>query len=175
MKVIEKETVFSNSWLKVVAKIVDRQDVGGAFYSLEMPDYVTVIAVTSEEKLVLVEQFRPAVETSVLEFPSGHVDAGETPEQAAIRELKEETGFTANNLSFLGKYWSDTGRNGNRLWCYLALNTVQDPSWKQTEELVKPVLLTKQAFIDHINQSKFNHALNLTAVAAAQLKHGLFV
>ena len=65
------------------------------FYMLELPDYVSVIALTPARELLLVRQHRPVVGRETLELPSGHVDPGERPEDAARRELLEETGFDA--------------------------------------------------------------------------------
>jgi ADP-ribose pyrophosphatase len=65
-----------------------------------------------------------------LEIPSGHVDPGQTPEQAARAELLEETGHEANKLEFLANVSPDTGRLSNRLWCFFAGNVVptRDPA-----------------------------------------------
>src|SRR5213079_2244404 len=72
-------------------------------------------AVTPNGTFPLVRQFRPALEEFTLELPSGHVDLGESPEQAARKELREETGFVANELILLGSLSPDTGRLSNPL------------------------------------------------------------
>src|SRR5439155_1518885 len=63
---------------------------------------------------------RPVMGHVVVELPSGHVDPGETPEQAARRELKEETGMIATEMELLGVLAPDVGRLTNRMWCYFA-------------------------------------------------------
>jgi len=68
----------------------------------------------------LVKQYRAAVDRITTELPSGRVDPGETPEAAALRELEEETGYTADNLLLAGVLAPDTGRMCNRMWCYYA-------------------------------------------------------
>lgn len=57
-----------------------------------------------KQETILVEQFRPPVGTFTMEFPAGLIDAGETPEQAALRELKEETGFIGTSCATLPKF-----------------------------------------------------------------------
>ena len=87
---------------------------------LQTKDYVSVVAVTEDGRLLLVRQFRPAVGRMTLELPSGHVEPGETPEQAARKELLEETGYLADTFTLLGNLSPDTGRLGNRMWCFFA-------------------------------------------------------
>ena len=66
-------------------------------------DFVSVAAVTREGELILVKQFRPGPEAVLFSFPEGYIDSGETPERAAARELLEETGYEAEEITFLKK------------------------------------------------------------------------
>src|SRR5207302_164850 len=99
-------------------------------YSIGTRDYVSVLAVTRDGTFPLVRQFRPAVEMITLELPGGHVDEGETPEQAARKELREETGFVANELILLGAFSPDTGRLSNRMWCFFGPQVEQNSTAK---------------------------------------------
>lgn len=67
----------------------------GLFYYLDGGDWVNVVAVTEDEQVVCIEQFRHGRKEITLEIPGGMVDPGETPLQAGVRELAEETGFTS--------------------------------------------------------------------------------
>ncbi len=111
---------FSTPWFEIVAKQFENDDA--PHYSLRTKDYVSVVALSCEGRLVLVRQFRPAVGRMTLELPSGHVEDGESPEHAARRELLEETGHAAETFQFLGNLSPDTGRLGNRMWCFFAAN-----------------------------------------------------
>lgn len=68
---------------------------------------VGVIALTSDNKAILTMQFRPGPGRTLFELPGGYLDGGETPEQCARRELKEETGYEASELQFVGKTYAD--------------------------------------------------------------------
>src|SRR5580693_5017262 len=66
------------------------------YYVRESHGFAMVFALTPERNVVLIEEYRYAVDAVLLEFPAGTIDAGETPLAAAQRELREETGCTAS-------------------------------------------------------------------------------
>lgn len=86
--------------LDEVTRSEEGTDREGQFFVLKAQDWINVIAITSDNRLVLVEQFRHGTNEFELEIVGGMVDRGESPLDAALRELKEETGFepTANSI-----------------------------------------------------------------------------
>lgn len=81
---------------------------------------VGIIPVTKDGKIPMVRQFRKAVEAVVLEIPAGKMEAGEEPAVTAARELKEETGYTAENLKHLSSFYTSIGFSNELLHVYLA-------------------------------------------------------
>lgn len=155
-------------WFSVISKKVPGEQE--PYYSLRMPDYVSVVAVTTKHEIVLVRQYRPAVEAFTLELPSGHVDDGQTPEESARRELREETGFTSSAWEFLGTLLSDTGRNENRTWCYLA-SAVSPPAQDWAPETgVETIVSPIEEVHDLILRGEFSHAINLAALLLATVR-----
>ena len=73
------------------------------FSLIEAVDWVNVIALTPDQQVVLIRQFRVGANEVCLEIPGGMVDPGETPAEAAARELAEETGYTAPRWHQLGR------------------------------------------------------------------------
>lgn len=92
------------------------------FFVVEAPDWVNVIALTKEKRIVLIEQYRQGTEEITLEIPGGMIDAGEEPEAAARRELAEETGYESKEFVLLGKSRPNPAIQSNWMYHYLALD-----------------------------------------------------
>ena len=88
----------------------------GTFDVLETSDWVNVVALTTDQKVLMVQQFRFGIEEITLEFPAGKVDPGEKPEQTALRELREETGGISEKIFFSGKTQANPAFLNN--YCY---------------------------------------------------------
>lgn len=168
-QIIQRSVVFATPWFRVIAKKVKAQE--NPYYSLEMLDYVSIVAVTGDDEIVLVRQYRPVVERYTLELPSGHVETNETPEQAARRELLEETGFCADRWELLGDLAPDTGRLGNRLWCFFA-SGLQPVSGQPREPGIETICCAKPEFFELIAQAEFDHAHDLAALFLALARRG---
>lgn len=90
------------------------------YVALETPDWVNMVAVTPEGSLVLVRQWRHGTRRFELELPAGMIEPDETPEAAAARELREETGYTAERISRLGEVAPNAAFQTNRCYTVLA-------------------------------------------------------
>ena len=93
------------------------------FYVLDSVNWVNVIAITPDHQLVMIQQYRHGSETVELEIPGGMMDPHETdPVDAAVRELREETGYAGENARVLGKIWSNPAILSNRTYTVLIEN-----------------------------------------------------
>jgi ADP-ribose pyrophosphatase len=93
------------------------------FFVLDSVNWVNVVAVTPDQKLVMVEQYRHGSNTVELEIPGGMMDADETdPIATGVRELREETGYAGQNARELGKIWSNPAILSNRTFTVLIEN-----------------------------------------------------
>jgi ADP-ribose pyrophosphatase len=97
-------------------------DAEHTFFCLESPDWVNVIPLTREDKVVLIHQYRHGAEEITLEIPGGMVDAGETPQEAAVRELAEESGYIPREIVFLGRTRPNPAIQNNWMHHFLALD-----------------------------------------------------
>lgn len=127
-----------------------------------------VIALTRDNKVITAYQFRPGPEKFMYEVPSGAMYADEDPQEAALRELLEETGYESNDVSLLGT--SNRGGYDNNLWYYyLARNCQPTPAGPQldaqeTEQGVDVVLLSIDEFLQRAKQ---NDVSDIAAVLMA--------
>jgi len=114
-KLLNSEYLVDAPWLKVAKETCELPNgkVIDDFYTLWQPDWVLILARTAEGKWVMTEQYRHGTGKIALEFPAGIIDKGETPEQAALRELQEECGYGIEKqcvtLSEASKMRSRTG------------------------------------------------------------------
>ncbi len=90
------------------------------YYVIERPDAAIVFPLTDAGEVVLVRQYRPAIERIELGLPAGLVEEGEEPEKAARRELLEETGYAGGEWEFLGALASSPSLKDNWAHLYLA-------------------------------------------------------
>ncbi|MBN1582758.1 MAG: NUDIX hydrolase [Anaerolineae bacterium] len=133
---------------------------------LESPDWVNVVALTPQEKLVVVQQYRFGSHEITTEIPAGIVEAGETSQEAAARELKEETGYTSTEWAYLGYVKPNPAFLDNRCHHWVARNVVQTspPELDEGENLV-----VKEMSLAEISQEiaagRFRHSLAFTALA----------
>ena len=158
-----RSVVFDSPWCRLVAEGSDSEE---PYYVVELDDYVTVIARTVAGAFVLVRQHRPVTGRESLEFPSGHVDAGETAEQAGRRELLEETGMIAVEMQLLGVLVPDVGRLRNKMWCYFA-GDVASVGASAREEGIEVLEVSEDTLLAMATDGRIEHALNLAVLFLA--------
>lgn len=81
---------------------------------------VGVVAITDEDKIVLVKQYRQAISKEMLEIPAGKLELNEEPRITAIRELKEETGYSTDNLKYITEFYPTPGYCNEKIHVYMA-------------------------------------------------------
>jgi ADP-ribose pyrophosphatase len=131
---------------------------------------VNVVPLTDDGRIILVNQYRHAAQRRFYEFPGGTTEPGteETPENAAQRELREETGYVPGELSYLGHHYPNPGIQNNRMHVYLATGcTLAGKPELDTFEDIEVETVQIQEFIQAVEQGSPMHSLMLASLTLA--------
>ena len=139
-------------------------------FTIQTLDWVHVVALDDEGRLILVRQYRHGPCTFSIELPGGAISKGEDPARAAERELLEETGYAAGRLRPLGSVNPNPAIFGNRCFTYLAsgCRRVAEPELDRGEDL--EVIVADRALVDAwIRDGSIDHALVLAGLCLHDL------
>ena len=152
----------------------NKNTVEGDFLSLEMRSWVNVVARTTDERFVMVRQFRHGTQQMSLETPGGIIDADESPETAALRELREETGYTTDQpLLRLGAADANPALQTNRGFFLLAegcrrMSTQERACYGTRPDSLERIdveLLTRDELASKIHHGLLSHSWVLLSLA----------
>lgn len=169
---IASREVYRNRWMRVRADTVkDASGTTSEYAVVERKNFVLVIPVRSGSVL-LVKQYRYPIDAWTFEFPQGAIDS-ESPEEACLRELREETGAHAASLSPLGRLYEASGYATQACHVYLAnIDVVGEAAPEATEFGMSAHWFSIQAMRDVIRRGEFQDAPSLAAWAMA-CEHGM--
>lgn len=142
-KVLEKKHVYQSEWCGLRRDMVVLPDGKEQEYHVfEIGDAVSIVPVMEDGSIMLVGQYRYPHGKTHWESPAGRINPGEAPADAAVRELREETGCTAKRFVQMPGWYPTNGISAHYAHCFVALGCVQD----QELELDDSEVLTPQAF-----------------------------
>jgi ADP-ribose pyrophosphatase len=168
---ISSRPVLEDRWLRVTADCceIEPGKVVEPFYVVHEKEWVHVYAMNEQSEILTVRQYRYAADAICTELPGGVVDPGEEPQAAAMRELVEETGHTAECWSYVGKLFANPARQTNSIHIYLAerlkLTTEQD---LDESENISWMFQTAAAVEEAIEQGEFSQALHVASLYRVQ-------
>lgn len=132
---------------------------------LESPDAANVVAITKEEQMLFVQQYRFGTDVTTLELPGGIVNPGEDQAVAAQRELQEETGYTGSNWQYLGKIASNPVFMTNYIHHHLAEDVEQTHALHLDEgEALEVVQMSVQEVFQRFREGWFQHPHTVNAL-----------
>ncbi len=121
MKIIKKEKIFSGKLLSIYRRLV--VDNNKNVWERETASYdgsASCIVAVENNEIVMIRQFRPSVEETLIEIPAGRIEEGETPAEAARREFEEETGLIPLNLRKLVEFYPTPGFVDEKLYLFFS-------------------------------------------------------
>ncbi|WHY83666.1 NUDIX hydrolase [Siminovitchia fortis] len=171
-KTVSTETIFEG---KIISVQVDEVELPNGKLSkreiVRHPGAVALIALTDENKIVMVEQYRKPLERSLLEIPAGKLEPGEEPAATAERELEEETGYRAGKMEYISSFYTSPGFADEIIHLYLAtgLEKVENPADGDEDEFVELFELTLEEALECIRNERIYDAKTVFAVQYLQL------
>jgi len=178
-KLLETGYVLDAKWLKVRKEKVELPNgrVLDDFYVVENGELVAILAIDANDEIFLVKQYRHAIKDVTIDFPGGGVEEGESPTDAARRELAEETGMLADNLEKLVIYYPDSGRTACKKHIFLAKNLRKDAggSYKQEDnEDIQLLRMPLKEVLEKMRNGDMKEATLLVGMAAYLSKKEFF-
>lgn len=132
---------------------------------VEHPGAVVMVPITNEGKLILVKQWRRAVQEIILELPAGTLEQGEPPELCAQRELQEEIGFRAKKMTSLGGFYSAPGFCSEYLHLFLAQDLEESALDADGDEAIDLVVVNIDQVWKMIAEGKIRDAKTIAGIA----------
>ncbi|WP_075982209.1 NUDIX hydrolase [Bacillus massilinigeriensis] len=175
-KTMKSEKIFSGN---VVSLQVDEVKLPNGKTSkrelIKHPGAVAILAITDENKIVMVEQYRKALERELVEIPAGKLEKGEEPRICAERELEEETGYECESLEWLISFYTSPGFADEIVHLYLAkgLKQKENAASPDEDEFVQLIELTLDEALQYVKEQKIYDAKTVLAVQYLQLQEAL--
>ncbi|MGE6364635.1 NUDIX domain-containing protein [Bacillus paramycoides] len=172
-RTVKTEPIFDGRVIKV--RVDDVVLPNGEMSKREIvnhPGAVAIIAITDEGKIVLVEQYRKALEKAIVEIPAGKLEPGEKPEVTAVRELEEETGYVCKNMEFITSFYTSPGFADEILYVYKAtgLKQKENKAALDEDEFVELMEVSLEEAISLMENHRIHDAKTMFAVQYLQLQ-----
>lgn len=121
-KTLSSKYIYKDRWFIARADscVLPNGKIIEPYYVLEFPNWCNVVVVTNDDKILMVRQYRHAINKTTIELPGGVIDKDENPQDAAIREVLEETGYTISEIHLLYSTAPNPATNNNLAYFYLA-------------------------------------------------------
>ena len=169
MKILNTETVCKAHVFEVEKVHIELPDGRDRYYDLVRHcPAVVIVPVTEDGKILFVRQYRLGAEKELLELPAGLINDGEDPDPAAARDLREETGFEAEDMIRLGGFYASAGYCSEYLNIYLARNMKWNPLPQDDDEFLSNISMTVEEAYEEAESGRMEDSKTIAALMMAQ-------
>lgn len=173
-KTLASDYLFTDTWLRARRDKCQRPDgkIIYPYYVMEYPEWVTALALTKDNQIVLIRQYRHALGEECIELPGGCVDATDKNLEAAVRrECLEETGYTFETAEYLGRTSANPSTNSNVLHMFLLTGgeKVQHQDLDANEE-IHVETVSMEVFQQMLSENNFIQSMHVTNIFYALQK-----
>ena len=174
-KTLSSRYLVREKWATLRVDVCDLQNgiIKDDYYVLEYPNWVNAIAVTKENKIILVRQYRHGGDIISLEVPGGVMDGDELPEVAIRRELLEETGYSFGDAELIATTYPNPATSNNVTFTYLLTGGIKTHSQNLDEhEILQVEAYTVEEVKQLLENNEIAQALHCTALFYGLMKLG---
>ena len=162
---LSTETIYNGKLFKVIKERVRlHNDRESTREIVVHPGAVALVVVDNQERLVMVRQYRRAVDSVLLEIPAGTREPGEDAETCARREVQEETGFKAGKVERLGGFYSAPGFCTEFLECFLLTDLSEAQAGGDEDENIEIEHLTFSQALESIRKGEIRDAKSIAGI-----------
>ena len=176
-KTISSEYLFNDTWLKARKDVCLKPDgkIVDPYYVMEYMTWATGVAITEDNKVILIKQYRHALGETCIETPGGCVDDTDASLEIAIRrELLEETGYVFTSAEYLGRTSANPSTNNNLMHMFLLQGgkKVQEQQLDHNEE-IEVMLVSIEELLQMLDRNEIVQSMHVTTLFFALKKLGV--
>jgi len=175
-KTLSSEYLVKKPWATLRVDECELPDgkIAGEYYVLEYPNWVNIVAITADEKVIMVKQYRHGADIISIEIPGGVIEKDENPMDAARRELLEETGYLFAHFELISTIYPNPASSNNVVYSYLAKGGIKTQAQNLDEhEDIEVLLYSVEEVKQLLVRNEIPQALHVTGLLYAFLKMGM--
>ena len=163
-RILRSKKVYSNEYIQLFEDLLNINGTNKVYIRGKRKNYSTVVPFLSEREVLVIRSYRHLVDSIQFEIPSGYIEEGESPIDAAQREFNEETGYVTNNMVFIGEYTLDYSMFEQKGFIYAAYDLVKKN--KQNLGLMESIKIESLTIEELKNMLFKGQILNAASIVA---------
>ena len=176
-KIESSKHVHSNNFIQVYEDVINIGGTEKIYTRIKRKNYSTVVPFISKDQIMVIKSYRHLINSIQIEVPSGYIEPGEEPKEAAVRELREETGYKAKKIIDIGSYTLDYTMFDQKGYLFVAYDLEYEGLQQLgTMELIEPAFMTVKEVLKLLSEGKILNASSIVAFYKAinyhSEKHG---
>jgi ADP-ribose pyrophosphatase len=164
-KTIQSNLIFKNPWIELYQDKIETRNGNTMDYTwYKASDVVVIVPFLNSHTLIMIRQYRYPLRKVFLEFPAGHIENGEDMNEAAKRELLEETGYLAKIIQYIYTYHPSVSKSKQRVHIFKGEGLIENESKNDsTEDIISVDTVSLTELKDMIKERKIESAGTLLA------------
>jgi ADP-ribose pyrophosphatase len=163
-KIESSKLVHSNNFIQIYEDVINIGGKEKIYTRIKRKNYSTVVPFVSQDQILVIKSYRHLINSIQIEVASGYIEPGEEPNEAAVRELREETGYKANKIIGIGSYTLDYTMFDQKGYLFVAYDLEYEGLQQLgTMELIEPAIMTVKEVLKLLSEGKILNASSIVA------------